>query len=214
MRIEIWSDVVCPWCYIGSRNLESALTFFAHAEQVEVVYRSFELDPNAPAERAGTYVEHLARKYGTDPDEARARLDTVVQAGVGAGIDLRFEQARPGNSFDAHRLLQLARRRGVQWELTERLFAATFTEGRPIGDRETLVELATDVGLTPAEARSALDDEELAADVRAEESAAQDIGVQGVPFFVFDRRLALSGAQPPAVLLEVLERAWREGNPG
>lgn len=213
MKIDIWSDVVCPWCYIGSRNLEQALASFAHADQVEIVWRSFELDPGAPAERQGTYVEHLARKYGTTPEEARTQLDHIVNAGATAGVDLRFDEARPGNSFDAHRLLHLARERGVQRKLTERLFAATFTEGRPIGDRDTLAQLATDVGITEDEARSAFDDEDLAADVRAEESTAHDLGVQGVPFFVFDRRLAVSGAQPPAVMLEVLDRVWREADP-
>lgn len=214
MKIEIWSDIVCPWCYIGSRNLEQALASFAHADEVEVVWRAYELDPNAPAERQGTYVEHLARKYGTDPEQARAQLDRIVSAGAEAGVDLRFDEARPGNTFDAHRLLHLARERGVQRRLKERLFAATFTEGRPIGDRDTLVSLAADVGIPEGEARRTLDDEDFASQVKAEESAAHDLGVRGVPFLVFDRRLAVSGAQPPDVLLEVLDRAWRDANPG
>jgi predicted DsbA family dithiol-disulfide isomerase len=212
MKIEVWSDVVCPWCYIGARNLERALASFAHADRVEVVWRSFELDPAAPAERPGTYVEHLARKYGIEPEEARERLAHLVRVGAEAGAELRFDVARPGNSFDAHRLLHLARDHGVQRRLNERFFAATFTEGLPIGDRDTLVRLAGEVGIPPEEARRALLDETLASDVRAEESAAHDLGVQGVPFFVFDRRLAVSGAQAPAVLLEVLDRAWTEAS--
>lgn len=208
MKVDVWSDIVCPWCYIGSRNLEQALASFAHADQVELVWRSFELDPRVPAERQGTYVEHLGRKYGTAPEEARAHLDRIVSAGAKAGVDLRFDVARPGNSFDAHRLLHLARALGLQHRLKQRLFTAMFTEGHPIGDRDTLVRLAADVGIPEDEARLAFEDEELAADVRAEETTAHDLGVQGVPFFVFDRRLAVSGAQPPEVLLEVLDRAW------
>lgn len=214
MRIDIWSGVVCPWCYIGSRSLEQALTSFAHADEVEVVWRSFELDPSAPAEREGTYAEHLARKYGTTPEAAADKLIGIVTAGAEVGIDFRFDIARPGNSFDAHRLLVLAQAHGVQRRLNERLFAATFTEGLATGDRDTLVKLAADLGIPEDEARRALDDDEVAADVRAEESTAHDLGVQGVPFFVFDRRLAVSGAQPPSVMLEVLEKVWAESNPG
>ncbi len=214
MRIDIWSDVVCPWCYIGARSLEEALATFAHADEVEVVWRAFELDPSAPAERDGTYAEHLARKYGTTPQEAADKLVGIVTAGAAVGINFRFDIARPGNSFDAHRLAHVARTRGLHRRLNERLFAATFTEGLPIGDRDTLVKLAVDVGIPEDEARRALDDDEVAADVRAEEATAHDLGVQGVPFFVFDRRLAVSGAQPPAVMLEVLDKVWAEAHPG
>jgi predicted DsbA family dithiol-disulfide isomerase len=213
VRIEIWSDIVCPWCYVGSRRLEQALASFPHADEVEIVWRSYELDPNAPAERTGTYVEHLSRKYGVPAADARARLDHMVAVGAELGIDLRFDDARPGNTFDAHRLLHLARTRGVQGELKERLLAATFTEGRPIGDRETLVKLAADVGLDEEEARAALETDAFAADVRADEAEAHAIGVQGVPFFVFDRRYAVSGAQPAEVFLEALERTRQEAAP-
>ena len=213
MRIEIWSDVVCPWCYIGKRNLEQALRGFQNAGDVEIEWKSFELDPYAPAQRPGTYVEHLSRKYGISPEEARVRLARVVSRGAGAGIEFRFDHARPGNTFDAHRLLHLAHAQGLQDELKERFFTATFTEGYPIGDRDTLVKLAADVGISEAEARRVLESHEYADDVRADEAEAVAIGVQGVPFFVFDRRYAVSGAQPPEVLLEVLERAWREAHP-
>jgi predicted DsbA family dithiol-disulfide isomerase len=137
----------------------------------------------------------------------------MTQVGAEVGVSLRFDDARPGNTFDAHRLLHLARTHGVQRELKERLLAATFTEGLPIGDRQTLVELAADVGIGEDAARRALDGDAFAADVRAEEAEARAIGIQGVPFFVFDRRFAVSGAQPPEVLLEALEHARREASP-
>jgi predicted DsbA family dithiol-disulfide isomerase len=211
VRVEIWSDIVCPWCYVGSRRLERALESFGH--DVEIVWRSYELDPAAPAERDGTYTEHLARKYGISHDDAAARLDHMVAVGAEVGADLRFDIARPGNTFDAHRLLHLGRSLGVQIPLKERLLAATFTEGCPVGDRETLIKLAADVGIGADAARRALEGDDFAAAVRADEAEAHAIGVRGVPFFVFDRRYAVSGAQPPEVLLEVLERAWREAAP-
>ena len=208
MRIEVWSDVVCPWCYIGKRNLEAALRSFEHADAVEVVWRSYELDPTGPRQRSGSYVERIARKYGIDVGAARASMARMVSAGAEAGVDLRFETLRAGNTFDAHRLLHHAREVGVQHELKERLFAATFTEGEPIGDPDTLVRLAADVGIAPDDARRALEEGRFADAVRADEAEAEDVGVQGVPYFVVDRRFAVPGAQAPDVFLRVLDRAW------
>jgi predicted DsbA family dithiol-disulfide isomerase len=213
MRVEIWSDVVCPWCAIGRRNLQQALEGYEHADDVEVVWRSYELDPGAPAERTGSYVEHLAHKYGIPAAEARARLARVVSVGAEAGVDFRFDDARPGNTFDAHRLLHLAAELGVQDDLKGRLFDATFTEGRPVGDRDTLVAVAVDSGIAEADARRVLESDAYADEVRADEAEGHAIGVQGVPFFVVDRRYGAAGAQPPEVLRELLERAWREANP-
>ena len=141
MKVEIWSDIVCPWCYVGSRNFDKALAAFAHGDDIEVGWRSYELDPHAPAERPGTYIERLTAKYGITADEARARVSRVVSAGDRAGIDFRFEKSRPGNTFDAHRLLHLAATLGLQGEMKERLFAATFEEGHPIATRD-VVKLA------------------------------------------------------------------------
>jgi predicted DsbA family dithiol-disulfide isomerase len=214
VKIEVWSDVVCPWCYVGSRNLAEALRSFPHAEQVEVEWRSYELDPHGPAERSGSYVERLSRKYGVPVGEARARLSRIVQVGADAGIDFRFDDARLGNTFDAHRLLHLARTQGRQEALKERLFAATFTEGRPIGDHETLVALAGEVGLPEAAARRVLQSEEHADDVRTDEAEALELGVEGVPFFLVDRRFMIPGAQTPETVLAILERAWRKARDG
>jgi predicted DsbA family dithiol-disulfide isomerase len=208
MEIEIWSDVVCPWCYIGKRNFEAALARFEHRDAVSVRWRSFELNPGAPAEVEGRYVERLARKYGVDVEQAQAMIDRMTGSAAAAGLDIRFDISRPGSTFDAHRLLHLAHDRGRQGALKERLFAAMFSEGEPIGDRETLVRLAAEAGLDADDARAVLDDGGYADDVRADETEARELDVTGVPFFLVDRTVALSGAQPPDLLLRVLDRAW------
>lgn len=213
MKVEIWSDVVCPWCFIGKRNFERALESFPHRDEVEVEWKSYELDPSAPAEREGPYVDRLSRKYGVSKGEAQAMIARVVNAGAGAGIEFRFDISRPGNTFDAHRLLHLAKKHGVQDELGVRLFEATFTEGQPIGDRATLVALAASVGLDASEAAAVLEGDQFVDDVRLDEQEAADIGVRGVPFFVFDRKYGVSGAQPPQAFEQVLQRVWREANP-
>ena len=208
MRVEVWSDVVCPWCYIGKRRLEDALDRFEHADQVEVVWRSFELDPSAPPTREGDYATRLATKYRIPVEEAEAMIDRMTRVGDDTGVDMRFDRARPGNTFDAHRLLHLAADRGLQGALKERLLAATFTEGRPIGERETLVRLAGEVGLDEEEARGVLAGDAYAADVRADERQAQAFGIGAVPFFVLDGRYGVPGAQPSDVLVGALEQAW------
>jgi predicted DsbA family dithiol-disulfide isomerase len=213
VKVEIWSDVVCPWCYIGKRRFESALSRFAHRDEVEVVWRAFELDPSAQAVRDGDYAERLASKYRVAVAEARTMIDRMVSAGAADGLDMRFDLARPGNTFDAHRLLHLAFERGVQDALKERLLRATFTEGAAIGDREALAGLAVEVGLDPAEVQEALDGDAYADDVRADERRAASYGITAVPFFVVDEAYGVAGAQPPDVLLAVLEQAWAEGHP-
>ncbi|MBW3615225.1 MAG: DsbA family oxidoreductase, partial [Actinobacteria bacterium] len=160
MRVEIWSDVVCPWCYIGKRRFEEALARFAHRDEVEVVWRAFELDPAVPAVREGDYAERLAQKYGVAVREANEMIDQMTAAAAGEGLRFRFDIARPGNTFDAHRLLHLAAARGAQDAVKERLLAATFVEGQPIGDRDTLVRLAGEAGLDPQEAGSVLESDE------------------------------------------------------
>jgi predicted DsbA family dithiol-disulfide isomerase len=213
VKVEIWSDVVCPWCYVGKRRFEQALARFAHRDDVSVVYRSFELDPDAPASRPGTYGEHLARKYGMTVERAAQLHAQMTETAAADGLELRFDRLRAGNTFDAHRLLHLARDRGVQGELKERLLAATFTDGEPIAEHDTLVRLATDVGLDETEVRAVLTSTRYADDVRADEQQARAYGITGVPFFVVDARYGVSGAQPADVLLEVLETAYRESTP-
>ena len=213
MKVEIWSDVVCPWCYIGKRNLEAALAGFEHRDEVEVVWRAFELDPAAPAHREGPYVERLARKYRTTVEAAQGMIDRMTAAGASVGLDLHFERAQPGNTFDAHRLLHLAAANGVQDEMKERLFRATFTDGEAIGRREVLVRLAGEVGLDLAEVEEALASGAGAEEVRAEEAEATALEITGVPFFVVDRTFAISGAHPPQALGRILAKAWAASHP-
>lgn len=208
MKIEIWSDVVCPWCYIGKRRMERALE--DSAEDVEVVWRSFELDPSAPTEPIDRLDEALAVKYGTTLEEARGMMDRMTQVAADEGLDLRFDLARRGNTFDAHRLLHFAAARDLQPAMKERLFQAYMTEGRAISDREDLARLAGEVGLDTDEVHAMLASDELAAEVRRDQALARTLGIQGVPFFVFDGRLAVSGAQPPEVFASALRQA-REG---
>jgi predicted DsbA family dithiol-disulfide isomerase len=210
MMIEIWSDVVCPWCYVGKRNFEAALAGFEHRDDVEVTYRSFELDPSAPTVREGDYVTHLARKYGMSEAQSRNMIDSMTKRGADAGVVLDFERARPGNTFDAHRLLHLAKEKGVQEALKERLMRATFTDGEPIGDRSALVRLAEEVGIPEEDAVAVLESDAYAADVRADEALALDLGISAVPFFVIDRKFGIPGAQAPDVIRQVLERAWEK----
>ena len=213
VKVEICSDVVCPWCYIGKRRFEQALAGFAHRDEVEVVWRAFELDSTAPSERTGGYAENLAAKYGFPLARAQEMIDTMTATAAQDGLDFRFDTARPGNTFDAHRLLHLAGERGVQDAVKERLFRATFTEGEAISDHETLVRLVAEAGLDADEARRVLADGTYAEEVRADEAQAAQLRITGVPFFVVDQRYGVSGAQPAEVLRQVLDRAWAETAP-
>lgn len=213
MRVEIWSDVVCPWCYIGKRRFETALAAFPHRDEVEVVWRSFELDPGAPREKVGDYAELLSQKYGFPVAEGQRMIDTMTATAAVEGLDFRFDRARVGNTFDAHRLLHLAHVRGVQDAVKERLVLATFTEGEPIGDHEALVRLVAEAGLDVDEARAVLASDRFAAEVRADEAQARAYGISGVPFFVVDGKYGVSGAQPAEALAQVLAQAHAESRP-
>ena len=213
MRVEIWSDVVCPWCYVGKRRFEQALASFPHRDEVEVVWRAFELDAHAPAERTEGQAQHLAEKYGRTLPEAQNMLDSMTATAAEEGLDFRFDAMRGGNTFDAHRLLHLAAERGVQDAVKERLLRATFTEGEPVADHEVLVRLVSEAGLDADEAREVLASDRYAAQVRADEQEAQRFGISGVPFFVVDRTYGVSGAQPAEVLRQVLDKAWQESRP-
>ncbi|HWE11791.1 MAG TPA: DsbA family oxidoreductase [Solirubrobacteraceae bacterium] len=208
MDVEIWSDIACPWCYIGKRRFEEALSRFAHRDEVSVVWRSFELDPEAPAERTGDRAEHLARKYGMSLGQARAAEAQITETAAGEGIEFRFDIARGGNTFDGHRLVHLARAHGLQDAMKERLVRAYFSEGELISDPETLVRLATEVGLPGDEAAQALGDGSYADEVRDDERTAATLGISAVPTFVIDRTLGASGAHPAEALLELLEQGW------
>ncbi len=209
MELEVWSDIACPWCYIGKRRLEAALGQFEHADQVTVVWRSFELDPRAPAEREGELAAHIAHKYGIPVEQAREAQRGLAATALGEGLTLRFETARSGSTFDGHRLIHLAAEHGAQGAMTERLLHAYFSEGRLIGDPETLVAAGTDVGIPEAEICDLLVGDRFADDVRADEQAAATLGISGVPTFIVDRAVGVTGAQPPELLLEMLRRGWQ-----
>ena len=213
MKVEIWSDVVCPWCYIGKRRFEAALDRFAHRSDVEVVWHSFELNPSAPAVSEGDLIGRLATKYGVTREQAEAMNDRVTRIADDEDLGFRLDIARPGNTFDAHRLIHLAADRGVQDAVKEQLLAAYQCKGEPIGEHDTLVRAAVAGGLDEAEVREVLAGEQYVDEVRQDEREAEQIGVGGVPFFVFDRRYAVSGAQSPDVLLNALEKAWAERAP-
>ncbi len=216
MLVEIWSDVVCPWCYIGKRRFERALEQFAHRAEVEVLWRSFELDPGARSASGGggDYADRLARKYGTSRASAQRMLESMTAAAAAEGLQFGFERAVAANTFQAHQVLHLAAERGVQDRVKERLLRAYFCEGEAVGDRETLVRLGAEAGLEADEVAKALEVQEYAEAVRADEAGAGALGISGVPFFVIDRRYGVSGAQPPGQLLDALERAWAAAHPG
>ena len=217
MRIEVWSDVVCPWCYIGKRHLEEALDAFDHRSDVEVVYRSFELDPTAPEVPVETTVESLAKKFGTDVAGARELMKRADGAAAAAGLEFNHADAPHARTVDAHRLLHLALAEGRQGErqarLKEGLLAAYFTRGENVGDHAVLAKAAVDAGLDPARVEEVLAGEEYLDAVHADIAPARAYGANGVPFFVVDQRYAVSGAQPTEVFSQLLERAWSDSHP-
>jgi predicted DsbA family dithiol-disulfide isomerase len=212
VHVEIWSDIACPWCYIGKRRFEAALAGYEHRDEVTVTWRSFELDPQAPPERTGDYATHLARKYGMSRDEAVAMHDRMTETAAADGLDFRFDIARAGNTFDAHRVVHLAAAHGAQEAMQERIMRAYLTEGELISDHATLERLAVEVGVPRDEVRELLEGDRHATEVRADERTAAEFGINAVPFFVVDRAIGASGAHPPAQLLELLRQA-RAANP-
>lgn len=206
MLVEIWSDVVCPWCAVGKARFEQALDAYEHADLVEVRWRSFELDPNRAATTDTDYTELLARKYRTSREQAQAMIDRMTDAGAAEGVEFRFDLARPGNTFDAHRVLHLAADRGRQHEVKDRFLSGYHSEGVPIADHGALVDLATDAGLDGDEVGDVLASDAYAEAVRADEAQAYEYGISGVPFFVLDRRVGIAGAQPSGQLLSALRQ--------
>lgn len=213
LQVEIWSDVVCPWCYIGKRRFEAALAAFKHRDGVEVRWRSFQLDPHAPQASEKTIVEMLAGKYGMSLERAAAANAHVSKLAAQEGLEYHLELAHPENTFNAHRLIHLADKHGLQDAMKERLMRAYFTEGQRVGETETLVRLASEVGLDVEEARAVLADDTYADEVSADEREAHLLGITGVPFFVVNEKYGISGAQPTEVFSKVLEQVWNETHP-
>ncbi|MFF9487669.1 DsbA family oxidoreductase [Streptomyces sp. NPDC014676] len=215
MRVEIWSDIACPWCYVGKARFEKALAAFPHREQVEVVHRSFELDPGRAKDDVQPVISMLTRKYGMSEAQAEAGEDNLGAQAAAEGLPYRTRGRDHGSTFDMHRLLHFARERGRQVELLDLLYRANFAEERSVfNDDERLVELAGAAGLDTGAVREVLADPEAYADeVRADEREAAQLGANGVPFFVLDRTYGVSGAQPAEVFTQALTRAWGERPP-
>jgi len=216
VKIEIWSDVVCPWCYIGKRRIESALADFGHADEVEVHWRSFQLDPGAPTEPTEGTATMLARKYGQSPEGAKQMQDRVEAVAAEEGLVYRLSETLHLNTVDAHRVIHLAHEQGgneLQGRVKEALLEAYFTHARNVADPDVLREVAVASGLDPDRVDEVLGSREFEQQVWADIEQAQAYGATGVPFFVIDQKYGVSGAQPTEVFTQVLERAWSETHP-
>jgi predicted DsbA family dithiol-disulfide isomerase len=213
MKVEIWSDVVCPWCYIGKRRFERALERFDGRDEVDVTWRSFQLNPDHPKGDRQGHDEHLAAKLGMTMDQVAALNDRVIGLAAAEGLDYDFERYQVINTFDAHRLTHLAKARGLGREMQERLLRAQLVEGEILDDVATLVRLAGEVGLAADEVREVLESDAYASDVEDDLRQARELGVSGVPFFVIDRKYGISGAQESDVLLQVLQQVRDQAAP-
>ena len=214
MKVEIWSDIACPWCYIGKRRFARALENFSHRDDVDIIWRSFELDPAAPKTAGVPAAEHLASKYGVSIDEARAMGANTASEGKKEGLELRFDRVQVANTFDAHRLIHFAAEEGRAVEMVERLFTAYLTGGAAVADIDTLVRLAVEVGLDADATRSMLEGTRFADAVRADEERARHFRITGVPFYAIDERYGISGAQQSELMLDTLRKAWDESAVG
>jgi predicted DsbA family dithiol-disulfide isomerase len=212
MRVDVWGDIVCPWCYLGKARFERALSMFEHRDQVEVVHRSFELDPGVPKNQVSSVLDMLAVKYGLSREQAAEAEQRMAEMTAEEGLEFAVDRPH-GNTFDAHRLLHLAKDRDRQDELLGRLYRANFSAERSVFDAESLVAVAAEAGLDSADVRKVLRSEEYAAEVRADEREAARLGATGVPFYVIDSALAVSGGQRAEVFLRALRQAWDQGHP-
>lgn len=210
MKIEVWSDYVCPFCYIGKRRLEEALEETGLKEKTEVVFKAFELDPNSPDASDESMQAVLAKKYGMSLEEAKKMTDNVKVQAKTVGLDYDFDKMTPANTFRAHRLAKLAEQEGIGAELSERLLQAYFIEGQKIGTNDVLLDLAEGVGLARDRVKEVLEGDEFTEEVRYDIAEAGKIGVRGVPFFVINRKYAISGAQPAETFAEALRKVAAE----
>lgn len=210
MKIEIWSDYVCPFCYIGKRRLEEALEQTGLGEKAEVVFKAYELDPNSPEVSDTLMTEVLAKKYGMSVEEAKKMTDNVVDQAKSVGLNYNFDVMTPANTFNAHRLAKLAEQEGFDKTVSESLLKAYFIDGEKIGAEGVLLRIAEEAGISRDRAKAVLDSDEFADDVRMDIAEAQQIGVKGVPFFVIDRKYAISGAQPAEAFANALRQAAEE----
>lgn len=211
LKVQIWSDIMCPFCYIGKRRIEEALSRFEHKDRVEIEWKSFQLDAGFIPSPEDNVIEHLAEKYQKDTDWAQTMVDNMTQNAKKAGLDFHFEKAVLANSHNAHRLLHLAKKDNLANELEELLFKAYLTDGKDLNNLNTLSELGITVGLDTETVARVLHSDAYSKEVKQDILEANAIGVQGVPFFVFDNKYAISGAQPATAFLQTLEKVWQEG---
>ncbi|WP_318617867.1 DsbA family oxidoreductase [Sporosarcina sp. YIM B06819] len=210
MKIEIWSDYVCPFCYIGKRRFEEALKDTGLEKNAEVIFKAFQLDPNTPETSDKMMPEVLAQKYGMSLEEAKNMIDNMVAQAKTVGLQYNYDKVTPANTFNAHRLAKLAEQQGLGAQASERLLKAYFIDAEKIGTEDVLLRLAEEVGIARDRAQQVLDSDEFAADVKADIAEAGQIGVQGVPFFVINRKYAISGAQPAEAFAEALRKVAEE----
>lgn len=210
MKVEIWSDIGCPFCYIGKRNFEAGVEEFAGKDDLEIVYRSFQLDPTAEKEPDGTMAELLAKKYNKSVREAEIMNSQVADAAKAAGLEFNMEKVVPSNSRDAHRLVKFAQGEGLDSEAMDRLYKAYFTDGINVADTEALVGIGTGIGLDEEKVREMLDSDLYKEQVIEDQNVANQLGAQGVPLFVINRKYGISGAQPPQAFKEALTKASEE----
>ena len=213
MQIEIWSDVKCPWCFVGKRRFETALAGFEHRDQVTVTWKSFQLDPDLPDHYDGTEQQYLAERKGISEDRIRQMWDSLSASAAGEGLNFRFEDVVVGNSFTAHRFLHLAKSQGLGDAAKEAILSAHFEQGKDTSDTDFLVELGNQIGLAEQDVRDTLGTDRFADDVRHDIAEARTLGISGVPFFVIDRKYGISGAQPAELFAEALATAWQEAHP-
>ncbi len=211
MKIEIWSDIVCPFCYIGKRHLEAALNEFPHSDEIEIIWKSFQLDPDMPKQTSKINVyKYLAERKGISEEQSKVLHENVVNMAKAVGLTYNFDKAIVANSFNAHRLIQLAKSKGLGNDTEEALFKAYFTEGKDIADKKTLHELGLSIGLEEDELNRVLNSEEFTDAVNQDIYESRTINLRGVPHFVFNDRYSLSGAQPVAAMKGALEKAYLE----
>jgi predicted DsbA family dithiol-disulfide isomerase len=212
MKVEVWSDVMCPFCYLGKRRFAKALAEFPNRDDVEIIWKSFQLNPSLRTDPAISVTQYLAREKGLDERVAEQMNDRVARMSRQDGPIYNFDDVVVANTFDAHRLIHFAKERGLQDQAAEKLFSAYFTEGKNVDDRATLIELGREIGLDSAAVTAALESDAYVAEVNADIEEARQLGINGVPFFVFDRAYAVSGAQDTDVFKDALERSfshWR-----
>ncbi len=212
MKVEVWSDIMCPFCYIGKRNYESALGKFEGKDNIEIEWKSFQLDPTIPknSKNKENVYQYLADKKGISYEQSAKMHERLIDTAKNAGLDYRFDKAIVANSFDAHKMIQLAKTKGLGDAAEERLFRAYFTEGKDFGNHDTLIFIGKEIGLVEDEIKAALESDAFSEKVEEDIQEAAELGVQGVPFFVFDRKYAVSGAQPPEYFLQALNQSFDE----